>query len=475
MTDLPPEQTAFPPWNAAYSQTLLGQFDARVLSNPAARGIIAAIALIAIIVPTVQFVVTIQKIDTSPFRETGERHRTALGRWLPTAGELTEGKEGDNPYQFGHWFPTPPLVLLTLVPIYKAGYVLGGITWSILKIGGLALATWLVLTEMRKQGTPVPLGVLLMTLAFSIRPIISDIQHGNLNIFMFIWVALAWVSYLRGKDLLTGGFLALAIVTKITPALLVLYFLYKREWRVVGWTLVGLLAVFVVIPGAILGFETNALYLRSWFDMLVKPFAFQGYATMEIANQSLFGTILRLLSNANLISIQHMPAEEAMRAGMEDMARPVTAYGRLLRPMISLAVVAILAWICKRRGTPRSDPGRLLEFGLVLVAMLLLSERTWKHHATTLPLVFLGVWYVLTCVPWSDKFRAWFVAGLAVQFVLLVLGEGIAGHRVGDRLLEGGIFCWGLVLCFAQIAIMLKLMPARCTSIDGKATELQAK
>lgn len=446
--------------SSTYLHTLLGQFDAKVLSHRAAPYVIAAIALTALIVPSVQFVVTIQKIDTSPFREKGERHRTALGRWLPTAGELTEGDDRDNPYDYGHWFPTPPLVLLSLVPLYKAGYVAGGIIWSVLKIGGLTLAVCLVLREMRRQGTPVPLGVQLMTMVFGIRPIISDIQHGNLNIFMMIWLALTWVFYLRGRDLWAGVFLALAIVTKVTPALALVYFAYKREWRVVGWAFVGLVAVFLLIPGALLGFDTNLLYLRTWFDMLVRPFAFQGYATIEIANQSLFGTLSRLLSNAGILSIKHMSTDEAMRAGMENMARPATALGRLLRPALSIVTVGLLAWWCRRRGTRRSDPARLLEFGLVLIAMLLLSERTWKHHLTTLPLIYLGIWYVLTCVPCSDRFRAWYVAGLSVQFVLLVVGDSAWGEYLGDHLLDAGLYCWGLLLCFFQTAILLRHTPS---------------
>lgn len=455
----------------AYLHTYLGRFDAKLLGHPAAGRVIAAFLLIVLIIPCVQFVITIQKVDSSPFRETGQRNRTALGRWLPTAGELTEGEGGDNPYGYGHWFPTPPLVLISLVPLYKLGFVGAGVIWAGLKVAGLALAAALLLREMRRKGMAVPLGVLLMTVAFSIRPIISDIQHGNLNIFMMVWIALAWVAYLRGRDAACGLLLALAVVTKITPALLLVYFLYKREWRVCGWALIGLLLAFIIIPGAILGFETNALYLRTWFDMLVRPFALQGYASLEIANQSLFGVLQRLLSNAGILNIVHMPTEEAMLAGMEEMARPASPIGRMLRPMLSLIVVGLLAWACRPRRLARGDAARMLELGLVLIAMLLLSERTWKHHATTLPLVYLGIWYVLTCLSWSDRARGWLVAGLAVQFALLVLGEGILGKKLGDRALDGGIFCWGLLVCFAQLLIMLRCMPDRSKATPASANE----
>lgn len=456
-----------------YLKTHLGQFDRRFLSHHIARLAFAILVLTILIVPTVQFVITIQKIDTSPFRESGQRHRTALGRWLPTAELLLkQHADGaapsaedesaaltrtDNPYGYGHWFPTPPLVLICLAPLAKLGVVGAGVVWSILKLGGLSLAAWLLLREMKHQGHPIPIGVLLMTLVFGIRPIISDIQHGNLNIFMLIWLALAWTCYLRGKDAWAGLLLALAIVTKITPALALVYFLYKRHWRLCAWAGIGLVLVFILIPGVVLGFEYNLMLLRTWFDMLVRPFAVEGYAATEIANQSLYGVLLRLLSNSGILRIESMPADEMFKAGMEHMDRPATQLGRLLRPAISLLMLAILAWSCRRRGTARSDPHRLLEFGMVLVAMLLLSERTWKHHATTLPLVYLGIWYALTCLPTSDRFRAACVAGLVVQLLLLVIvGEGVVGDRMADRLLEGGYFCWGLLICLIQIAVMLR-------------------
>jgi alpha-1,2-mannosyltransferase len=304
--------------------------------------------------------------------------------------------------------------------------------------------------------------VMLMAAVFSLRPIISDIQHGNLNIFVMVWIALAWTLYMRGNDFWAGIFVALAIVTKLTPALLVLYFLYKGAWRVCLGTVVGLVLFFLVLPALYLGWDRNLELLQSWFNMLVAPFALQGYVATEIANQSLNGVIVRVLSHSGLLSVEQMSFEQAMDAGMESMARPVTMAGMLIRPVISVVVLGALGWWCRSRCVSRRDPRMLLEFGLALVAMLLLSERTWKHHATTLPIVFLGVWYVVACGPWPDRTRAWWVTGLVVQVVLLLgTSEGILGDRVADVVLGAGAFCLGLVICFVQTGVMVGAMNRR--------------
>ncbi len=463
------------PLPAAYGRTLLGTIDARFLNNRHARIAAAALLAAALIVPTVQFVLKLNDTKKVSYRQSDERARSALGRWLPTAEAVADPASDINPYGAGHWFPTPPLMLLSLVPLTKLSLTGAGLVWAGAKVIGFVLGMWLVVSGLSGRGRQagvggvhrletgatgqamaVPLGVLLMAAVFSMRPVISDIQHGNLNVFMMIWLAIAWGLYQRSCDLWAGVFVALAIVTKVTPALALVYFAYKREWRVVIGVGAGLVLFVFVVPGLILGFDTNWTWLSTWFDMLVKPFAVHGYATREITNQSLYGTALRLLSNAKVLSIEHMPDAMAMASGMEDMVRPATLPGRMLKPLLVLPIVLTLAWQCRTRGVARNDARLLLEFGLVLLAMLLLSERTWKHHATTLPIVFLGVWYVLTCFDLTDRFRAWFVAGLGAQFFLLVAAsEGVFPDRLADKMLDGGFFCWGLLVCFASTALLL--------------------
>lgn len=475
-----------------YERTLLGRFDRQFLGLPHVRVALAIGLLATLFVPTIQFCKRIQEIDTSLFRAEGSRHRTALGRWLPTMELVFQGKDAANPYGYGHWFPTPPPVLLAAAPLAKLGYFGAGIAWSVAKLVGFFGAMAYFVSGFRVTGRAVPIGVLLVAAAFSIRPIISDIQHGNLNLFMLIWLALAWGCFVRGRDMAAGVFLALAIVTKVTPGLLLVYFLYKRQWQVVAATLVALAALLLLLPGLTIGFDTNLEWLRTWFDMLARPYALEGFATIEIANQSLYGTLLRILGNAGILSIEHMPAQRALQAGMEDMARPATALGRLLRPVISLSILLALAWLCRAKpacatkpiGVPparasnasafarpgslapthaRSNPALWLEFAVVLLAMLLMSERTWKHHATTLPLVFIAIWYVLVTIDWSDRFRAWFVGGLVVQLFLLVVGsEGLIGDDAAEKLLDGGLFCWGLALCGVQTGILLRKLQLRC-------------
>ena len=453
-----------------YETTLLSRVDRAWRGAKYSNLILIGLAAI-LVIPGVQSARAIRTTETSVIRADGIRRATALGRWMADAEALTrvaaaatvaDAGPRNNPYGNGHWFPTPTFVLMCLVPLWKMGVVAAAVVWAALKIAGIAGVLWLLLRSIGPPGSVVPSGVLAMALAFSVRALVSDLQHANVNIFVFVWLGLTWWAYVHRRDGWAGIFLALAIVTKVTPALALVYFAYKRAWRLCIFTAIGLVIFVLIVPGAYIGFAKNVELLEDWFNMLVRPFALEGWAELSIPNQSLWGVVLRVLSNAGVLPVEHMSLTQAMQSGQENMARPANAAGRLLRPLISLTVIAMLAWACRRRLADRRDVRGALEFALVLLAMMLLSERTWKHHATTLPLVYLAVWFALTHLPWGQTLRGVFVALLGAQwFMLVASSEGLFGDHLADQMMDGGIFCWGLLLAAIQIVVMLGILNSR--------------
>ena len=67
--------------------------------------------------------------------------------------------------------------------------------------------------------------------------VIGDLQHGNTHVLVLGAITLHLWLYRRGHDWAAGGALALAICLKMTPALFVLYWLYQRNWKLLGGTL----------------------------------------------------------------------------------------------------------------------------------------------------------------------------------------------------------------------------------------------
>ena len=69
---------------------------------------------------------------------------------------------------------------------------------------------------------------------------------------------------------------------------------------------------------------------------------------------------------------------------------------------VALASLGLLAFLCRTKTTDRRDPRLLGEVALVVLTMLFVSERSWKHHYVTvlLPYSYL-VSRILLVACWS--------------------------------------------------------------------------
>src|SRR5262249_19005280 len=123
-----------------------------------------------------------------------------------------------------------------------------------------------------------------------------DLEHGNVNLFILFLVAASLAAYRVRRDLLAGVVLGLAIACKVTPALFVPYFVWKRAWRAVAGCVLGLWLFLWpgLVPAVGLGWDHNQRQLASWYRGMVHPFLVEGKVTSEHHNQSLPGLISRL-------------------------------------------------------------------------------------------------------------------------------------------------------------------------------------
>jgi alpha-1,2-mannosyltransferase len=68
--------------------------------------------------------------------------------------------------------------------------------------------------------------------------------------------------------------------------------------------------------------------------------------------------------------------------------------------------LALAVWSCRTPIDVRHGWRLAAEYSLVVLGMLLLSERTWKHHCVTLLLPFAVLsYYLLACQPRPAGFR----------------------------------------------------------------------
>src|SRR5262249_7651194 len=148
------------------------------------------------------------------------------------------------------------------------------------------------------EDAPFPPWAKAITVLLSLRPIMSDLVHGNVNLFILFLVIGAVFAYHRRRPFVSGVIVGLAIACKVTPALLVPYFLWKRQWKALAGCAFGLGVFLFVVPSLFLGWDKNNAFLFAWTKQMILPYLVGGIVTSEHNNQSLPGLVHRLLTHS---------------------------------------------------------------------------------------------------------------------------------------------------------------------------------
>ena len=347
--------------------------------------------------------------------------------------------------------------------------------WFFLKVGMAGLT--LLWAFRLCSPNPVPDWAKLLAILFSLHPLLGDLAHGNVNIYIAFLCLGALELYRRGWDIVAGIVLALAIACKITPALFVPYFGWKltasaitafrqnrsvprAAWNAGGKILLGcalgLGLWFVAVPGAILGWKHNLVLLDSWYEVMAKPFLVDGTITSEHANQSIPGTVVRLFTDQPS-SIGWDEDDKPIASGYHTIVDIGPANARWLIRVCQTIWVAVLLWLgwvdASRRVNRRGIPFAA-ECGYVLLGMLLFSERTWKHHATTLVLPFAVLFAFVAAGRLSRRWRNGFFA-LFVAVLLLEIVPSLGTSHFQDTCLAYGTHTILFLLLIAGIAVVM--------------------
>ncbi len=377
-------------------------------------------------------------------------------------------------------YPNPPVMALILKPIAELPPLPGALTWFYLKVVMALTSLWLVFRMIEARGVAFPPWARAVTVLLSLRPIMGDLSHGNVNLFILFLVVLGLYAFSRAAsaarlgwllDVTAGVLIGLATACKVTPALFLPYFVWKRSWAAVGGFVLGLVLFFLLVPAAFLGWQENWQALQSWTRQMILPFVVQGTVTSEHSNQSLPGVVHRLLTHSPSASVyEHNQYKPLAYHNVLDLS-PAAA-GWVVKGCLVLFAAAF-AWAA--RTSRRTGGWRIAaEFSLILLGMLLFSERTWKHHCVTLILPF-GVlcYYLAACRP-GRWLRGYLIGTLVVVALLMLATGAVQTERDGDlnRILDFselaqvyGAYAWGNLLLAVALIVVLR---RRDAASDGQ-------
>jgi len=399
-------------------------------------------------------------------------HSSAFQRWRDQILSLSDGEDIYERYNY----PNPPIMALILTPVATLPEWTGlpvltcALVWFWLKVGMTLLALAWVFRIVEVPGRPFPLWARVLTVLLTLRPIAGDLSHGNVNLFILFLVVGFLHAFHRGRDFLAGIVLGLAMACKVTPALFVPYLAWKRAPRALAGCAAGIALFFWpgFVPACFLGWSENLQQVNSWTTQMVKPFLVEGVVTSEHNNQSLPGLVYRLTTHSP--SFVEYPDNQWTPVRWHNVLSLSPDAARWLVKGFMALFVLLVVWTCRTpREGPGADPPRLAaEYGIVVLGMLLFSERTWKHHCVTLLVPFAVLSYHLVLL-WTRKGLRTYLIGSLAAVVLLMTSTSISllGRDGGKLAQVYGAYVFAFLVLLAALAVVLR-HPAARANVQGE-------
>ncbi len=395
-------------------------------------------------------------------REDGAQTRSAILRWKEHL-QAVEGGEGATDAAY----PNPPIMAILLSPLARLDPLPMALTWFYLKVAMALVALFAVLHLVADPERPFPAWAKALAVLLALRPIVGDLQHGNVNLFILFLVVVAFCAYQRGRGVLAGLTLGLAIACKVTPALFIPYFLWKRSWRALGGCLAGVVLFLWpgVVPALVLGAEENQHQLKQWYECMVVPYTVEHKVWSEHNNQSLVGVIYRLTTHSPSASIydankEYVPTEYANVWNLDRNQAHWLVLG------CELLFAGVVVWSCRTPGAARTGWRVSAEFAIVTLGMLLFSERTWKHHCVPLLFPFAVLCYHLATGNLGRWMKAYVGGSLAAAALLMTMPSlGVVSESFAKASEVYGVYAIAYLVLLAALAVSLR----RARNVEGAA------
>ncbi|MDH4095311.1 MAG: DUF2029 domain-containing protein [Betaproteobacteria bacterium] len=354
-----------------------------------------------------------------------------------------------------HSFPYPPLFALLMVPLTFLPMWARNVIWY----GVLVSATYACLRicealvvrafQVRREEL---FWLRLFSVALSLKFVLSVFENQAYDtlVFFFILVGLYGLSQNRTFGAATG--LAAATALKPTPALMLLYALFLRKWKVfalgVGtWLALSILPDLLFTPN-----QPGPGFLRTWI--------------VDVAIGGLLGTspadYYPLLKEVGLLnqSLKGLVFNIAYGRLDADFATHARTILYVVYFVYGLAALAVLLLSAKVEGA------LLWGASVILISMLLLSPVSSKSHFVVLLLPHTAI--VAYLIRHREAWRT-VLPLLCASFALNTLTSRLfMGRELSKQMLASGCVTLGTLLLLAVVAVIVLRSRKAAKSMSGE-------
>jgi hypothetical protein len=274
----------------------------------------------------------------------------------------------------GKFAPFPPPTALLLVPLVRLTPLDALRVMVGLSVLSAAVSIFLLSRILLWGVVESALLVLLSGAAF-----INAVRFGQPYTLVSLSCILGYYAYLRGRPLLAGLCLGLFSPIKYFPAVFLIYFAFRKQWKLVLAGAAAILAV-VLLSVAVLGWKVHQEFLGSVLGThLVGKLSMQDPFTASFQS---FDTLFRRLFVFDAISNPHPMISRP------ELDVPGVILTKLLIFCTAMATLVRLA----RSGLERSVP---LSVAILGILVLLLAPATATYHFV---LLWLPIGLLVNCL-----------------------------------------------------------------------------
>jgi hypothetical protein len=193
---------------------------------------------------------------------------------------------------------------------------------------------------------------------------------------------------LDGRGIAAGWWLAGAICIKVFPFYLLVYPLWRRDWRMLGACALGLALGLILLPAAYFGPVRAQRYAHEWNQVLIQPALFGG------ADRSRAAELLDInaTDSQSFVALLHRwrNLDETIGVPRSLRSRPLERWATPVHWAIALGLTALAltaaGW--QRRLPPL---GEELFLGSLIVVMVLASPVSHLHYFTLVVPLAMGL------------------------------------------------------------------------------------
>lgn len=350
--------------------------------------------------------------------------------------------DGGNPYRdIMRRFIYPLFILIVVYPLtfLQKGNLLSGVSIGLWSAGlyvsffatlGVAWKYLYGYNSIRDALKNNQLGAALMVLM--LHPFLqSEFLNGQVNLFVLGATAGFFFLLIRGKPFGAALMLAIAVSLKISPGICLLYVLFSRQFRTIGYSLVVIVLLNILLPYCI-----NADSLSYYGYVVDKVLPKVTGSDFEYGFRQ-----FSILSTVSYLFHIHW--------------NPLVKVAVLC--FLAIGLVLPIAWLVPRRFVEASPLRKFATFGSLVAIIPLIFPMSEPHHLLLQAIPFLAIlayWKQIL-----DSGRGFFHDKLSLLFLLSVIG-----YHVGHGLKDTPIHLISLIGVYAGMLWMLHKMRRRAVT-----------